>query len=180
MGAWVGLGGRRFGGRRQRRTVAGIARTGRSASACGCRWPIWTMVRGARLRGLMRRLWPNWRMSLGLPVNLGQWRPTRAAHFESDARSRSLRLADRDRPGAWGLGRRGRPHARRPGRDDPAPDHPRHGGPRTGGHASETSARSRPEDHAGPAACSASRARRFAITWPGWGNRFVRTSPTRT
>ena len=80
------VGGRSLGRRGQRRAAAGPASARAERRACGCRWRTWTTASGARRRGRMRRSWPSWPTSLGLPFDLGHWQPHRAGHFESDAR----------------------------------------------------------------------------------------------
>ena len=107
----------------------------RRSWACGSRWRTSTTACGARRRGRMRRSCADLAGSLGLPFDLGRWQPSATGHFEADARAARydwlLEIAAR----AGRDGRGGRPHARRPGRDDPPPDRPRHRAARTGGHA---------------------------------------------
>ena len=58
----------------------------RHERACRCRWRIWTTACAGEASRADAEFVAELARSLGLPFDLGQWRPTRARHFESDAR----------------------------------------------------------------------------------------------
>ena len=147
----------------------------RPSMACGSRWPTSTTGPGAKPRRPTPGSWPNWPGPWGCPSTWDTGGHREPGHFEADARRARYRLAGRGRPPSGGVGRRRRPHARRPGRDDP-PAHPardRARGPRrharpppAGRRASPWSARSwgRPAPSCGPT--STRSASRSATTRP--------------
>ena len=94
---------------------------------------------------------------------------------------RPLRLADRGRPVARRGRRGGRPHARRPGRDDPPPHPPRHRPARAGRHpARGGSLADGPRDQAGAPLLDVSRRRDPGLSPGRWASPSARTRPTPT